>query len=252
MQADFGYYSTFSVGSDGKLHTIAKIRTDENTVFNNAFNYCTALKNVTFEGVIGQDINIRWSPLTADSIRSIIEHLSDTASGKTLTLSKKAVNNADFGGQAIRIDGTYAEVIRINPIINIDPEDIPEGGCIRYELVVDDNHYIETATWDNENYEDYHEDPNYWIVGLLDDREGYTSPNHRYVDGNCEIWFERYRDNGIPAIFGIRAVIVDANGNEVTGENLYNGVVEVEGKVSDATSWEALAASKPNWTISLV
>jgi hypothetical protein len=66
----------------------------EATVFLNSFD-CSRLENITFEGVIGSDIDFKLSTkLTEASIRSIIEHLSDTASGKTLTLSKVAVDNA--------------------------------------------------------------------------------------------------------------------------------------------------------------
>jgi hypothetical protein len=262
MQADFGYYTSF--GNCSKLHTIAKIRCDEATIFNNTFIRCSALKNIFFEGVIGQSISFQHSTkLSADSIKSIIEHLSDTASDKTLTLSKTAVEaaktNMEFDDQAIQVDGTYPSSvsIRINPL-NITPNDIPEGCRVKYELIVDDKHYIQTATWDQTNYGDIHQDPNYWCVGLWDydtnstTGQEYYTPNHRYTYSSPEIYFARYADNGVPAIFGIRAVIVDENGNEVTGENLYNGVVEVEGSVSDVGGFEALVASKPNWTISLV
>jgi hypothetical protein len=78
-----------------KLKTIRTLTVVEGTTFNNWFQNATAIENITFDGVIGQDINFQWSTkLTKDSITSIIEHLSNTASGKTLTLSKTAVNTA--------------------------------------------------------------------------------------------------------------------------------------------------------------
>ena len=56
---------------------------------------CAALKNITFEGVIGTSTNFQWSTkLTEASIRSIINALSTTTSGLTLTLSKQAVDDA--------------------------------------------------------------------------------------------------------------------------------------------------------------
>lgn len=90
----FKYYATFSWSK--KLHTIAKMRVAETTKYQSVFNGCSALENLTIEGVIGQDgFSVSdCKKLSADSIRNIIEHLSDTASGKTLTLSKTAVNNA--------------------------------------------------------------------------------------------------------------------------------------------------------------
>lgn len=71
----------------------------------NAFTNARALGNVTIEGVIATSIDIHWSPLSYDSIISIISHLSDTASGRTLTLSKAAVNKA-FETSAAANDGS--------------------------------------------------------------------------------------------------------------------------------------------------
>jgi hypothetical protein len=61
--------------------------------YSNTFYRCQALENITIEGEIGNDINFQWSTLlTEASIRSIVSHLSDAASGKTLTLSKTAAD----------------------------------------------------------------------------------------------------------------------------------------------------------------
>ena len=80
-----------------KLETIDKIilKDDGSQTCNaNVFQGLGKLKNITFEGVIGSDINFQWSTLlTKESITSIINALSDTT-GATLTLSKTAVNNA--------------------------------------------------------------------------------------------------------------------------------------------------------------
>lgn len=87
------------------LHTIEKIKVSEQCAFRNCFAYCYALENITFESEIGNDINFQWSTkLSKDSITSIINHLSDTASGKTLTLSLTAVSSA-FGASAMDWDG---------------------------------------------------------------------------------------------------------------------------------------------------
>lgn len=71
------------------------LKDDGSTTFVRWFNNCNALTTIAFEGVIGQNINFQWSTLlTRPSIESIVNHLSDTASGKTLTLSKLAADNA--------------------------------------------------------------------------------------------------------------------------------------------------------------
>lgn len=62
--------------------------------FMNAFNACYSLKEIRFEGVIGQDISFADCPLSRASIESIMAALSPTTSGKTLTLSAGAVSNA--------------------------------------------------------------------------------------------------------------------------------------------------------------
>ena len=66
--------------------------------FSIAFNNCSALTTVSITGEIGNDINFQWSKkLTRASIENIINHLSDNGSGKTLTLSKAAVDEAFRG-----------------------------------------------------------------------------------------------------------------------------------------------------------
>lgn len=78
------------------LQTIDKIILYENNTFNNVSFRCPSLVNVIFEGVIGQNgLNLQWSTkLSKASIESIINHLSTTTSGLTVTLSQEAVNNA--------------------------------------------------------------------------------------------------------------------------------------------------------------
>jgi hypothetical protein len=99
LSPSIGYAHTFAWCPN--LKTIAKITVDENTAYSNTFNNCFALENLTIEGVIGQDgFNVQWSTkLSKASIISIINALSTTASGKSVTLSKVAVESA-FGSTA--------------------------------------------------------------------------------------------------------------------------------------------------------
>jgi hypothetical protein len=76
------------------VETIDKLIVFEGLKYLSAFKGCTNLKSIVFEGVIGQDIDFQWSTLLSkESIENIIAHLSSNATGKTLTLSKTAVNN---------------------------------------------------------------------------------------------------------------------------------------------------------------
>ena len=63
------------------------------------FTNCTALKNITIEGVLSgrsgrTDPNFQWSPLTKASIKNVIDCLSDTSVEVTATFQKTAVNAA--------------------------------------------------------------------------------------------------------------------------------------------------------------
>lgn len=79
----FGYMDT--------LHTIEKLilKDDGSQTFSDTlFNSDYQLANIEIEGVIGNSLNMRHcKSLTKASARSIINHLSDTATGKMLTLS---------------------------------------------------------------------------------------------------------------------------------------------------------------------
>ena len=80
------------------LERIGFILKDDGTnLFGSTFYNCKALIDITFEGVIGNNINFQYSSLLSKaSILNIFEHLSSTVTGQTLTLSKTAVTNA-FG-----------------------------------------------------------------------------------------------------------------------------------------------------------
>lgn len=59
------------------------------------FASASSLTELTIEGCIGKSLNLQWSKLlTRDSIMSVINALSSTTSGLTLTLSQTAVSNA--------------------------------------------------------------------------------------------------------------------------------------------------------------
>ena len=72
------------------------LKNDGSQSFSSSFNNCISLENIVIEGVIGKSISFQHSPLSTASIVSIIEHLSDSVTGQTLTLNKSAVNTA-FG-----------------------------------------------------------------------------------------------------------------------------------------------------------
>ncbi len=74
------------------------IISSENTSYtaSSTFTYCSNLEELTVQGVIGRNgFDVQMSPkLSKASITSIINALSTTTSGLTVTLSQTAVNNA--------------------------------------------------------------------------------------------------------------------------------------------------------------
>ena len=76
------------------LHTIKKLTfneaIDSSRNFDDIFANDTSLANVEFAGVLKGNINFQWCPLTKASIESLFSILSDSASGKTVTLNQTA------------------------------------------------------------------------------------------------------------------------------------------------------------------
>lgn len=87
LQAAY-YYRTFY--KCPKLHTIAVLRFRPTSMIYDAFNSCTSLANIRIEGTIGQDgLNLQWSPLTRESLLSVLNALQDfsgTTTTRTITL----------------------------------------------------------------------------------------------------------------------------------------------------------------------
>ena len=91
-----GYYA-YAFNDCFRLHTIEILRVTKDCIFATAFRSCEALKDITIEGEIGFSFDLHWSPLlTKKSINSIVTHLSDTATGQTVTFKKAALKSA-FG-----------------------------------------------------------------------------------------------------------------------------------------------------------
>ena len=94
IQPEFSLVLTYSWCT--KLRKIAIVRVDENTKYDETFNYCYALEEVRFEGIIGQNgLNFQWSTkLSKASWQSIIGCLSTTTSGLSITGSLDSIKKA--------------------------------------------------------------------------------------------------------------------------------------------------------------
>ena len=95
--------------SCANLVTIRTITVSENTTYENWFVGDTKLVNLTIEGTIGQNgLNLSWSPLSKASLTSIVNALSTTTTGLTVTLRLAAVNTAFETAQG-SADGSSSE-----------------------------------------------------------------------------------------------------------------------------------------------
>ncbi len=76
--------------------TIDIFRVREDTTYTNVFIECNNLQNIVIEGTIGQTgLNFQWSTkLSKASITSVINALSSTTSGLTVTISETAKESA--------------------------------------------------------------------------------------------------------------------------------------------------------------
>jgi len=91
-----------------KLVTIDKLVVAANNAFVSIFQNCDALENLTVEGAIGvSGLNVQWSTkLSKVSIISVVNALSETTSGLSVTLSKIAVNNVFTTAEWATLAGT--------------------------------------------------------------------------------------------------------------------------------------------------
>jgi len=84
------------------------LKDDGSQTLTASFEAAQALKDITFEGTIGESIDFQSSPLSKASIKNIIEHLSGASTGKIVTF-KKSAKEAAFTGDE------WAELITQKP-----------------------------------------------------------------------------------------------------------------------------------------
>lgn len=100
---------SYCVYSCSSLKEIEKVIVTEKQTFPNSFLRSASLERVIFEGTIASTITLTGCKLLSkESVESIISCLSETATGKTLTLSLTAVNNA-FETSSGAADGSTSE-----------------------------------------------------------------------------------------------------------------------------------------------
>ena len=109
------------LGSNGKLHTIEKLILKDDgtqTISNELWFLPTGLVNITIEGKLGASVRCVAKGMTKKSMQSFISSLYEESVGKTLTLSKVAVDR-EFETAAGLDNGTssteWDEIINTKP-----------------------------------------------------------------------------------------------------------------------------------------
>lgn len=95
-------------GYGGGVEIIDKLIVSGKCSFGSTFYESIKLREITFEGTIGNKIDLHWSPLSKASILSTITALSDSTSGLTASFSLTAVNTA-FETSPAAADGSTSE-----------------------------------------------------------------------------------------------------------------------------------------------
>lgn len=100
------YYQSFSYCSN--LHTIERLPFEETITTDSAFARCEKLQNITIDGVIGRNISFSYSPLTVESMLSVITHLKDYS--ETTNAGKYTLTLKDTCKTLMAEQGTIAEL----------------------------------------------------------------------------------------------------------------------------------------------
>lgn len=88
--------------SSGALKTIEILRTNENTSFKDTFRLTLNLENITFEGVIGKNIDFKDCPLlTIESLNNIIDHLKEFPTENSANITLHADSKALLGTEGL-------------------------------------------------------------------------------------------------------------------------------------------------------
>lgn len=92
-----------------ELKRIIKLIFDGTTNVNNMLYYCIKLEELYAEGKLDLSLNVQHSPLNKASIISLVNVLSETAEGQTMTFNLAAVNKAFETSEGANDGSTSAE-----------------------------------------------------------------------------------------------------------------------------------------------
>ena len=235
-----GGSSTSVFNNASSLKTIRELTVAETTTFSSWFTNCTALKNLTLKGTIGQNgFDVHWSTkLTKASIESIISCLSADTNGLTVTLSKAAVDNAFDSKTAI----PFGFIFSYNPdwvhatVVDNGDGTVTINGSLEYDTEFDYGDPIGPFSAGS------------YIISVPEVNGGYIDFRCLDLDGN-KLTTEY--------ALGDKTWTLETDKDFVVKSCFYL----TEGEYTDrviafptikSNEYEALIATKPNWNINLL
>ena len=178
------------------------------------------------------DLDLQYSPLLSKaSIESIIGCLSDTATGKTLTLSRAAVEAAFPAKEEIPL---YPFSWSLPPVDGIDITDNGDGSFTINGKSNDNVIGFVLASVQVEEGKEYE-----MSLSVSDGSDVWLYNDYVSVDPNGSAAFTAASDGTSPLLF-----------ETIMGVE-YNNVI-VRPSFKKLVTWDSLVATKPNWTITLV
>jgi hypothetical protein len=224
-----------------KLEGVVLENLSDAATFTNTFTNCSSLVNLSVSGIIGKNgLNLQWSPkLSRDSIVSVVNALSPTTTGLTVTLSKTAVEAFDSEITAIPFGlTTDQDGANVTGVDNGDGT-ATFNGTIGYDTVF--VHGNATDVFSAGSYAISFHDANQFdfYVSLFD------------LDGNHIITYTAWNDahDGVVTFTVDKDFVMKASLYAMGPYTFNNEVITYPTIRPD---FETLKATKPNWTISLV
>ena len=219
------------------LRIIRKIIVDETTRFTTAFDNCTSLKELYIEGVIAQSgFDVHWSTkLNKASITSIINALSTTTTGLSITLSLAAVNKA-FGEELFQVvpntDTSGADIASTKYISKTTSGTIAGMAQIEGGKTYTISRNLSNKAW------------RYFFFDAEPLDTGALAISGEYLSASL-------LEKTITAPTNAKYLVIRA-AEGLTEEEMQNFEISVSSLGSTGTEWSTLAGTKSNWTINLV
>lgn len=219
-------------GCNGLIR-IPKIAVHEALTYNNTFTGCLNLEELGVEGVVGQDISFKdCVKLNKPSISNVMTVLSDTTTGKTLTLSQAAVEAAFPLEELLAFSNKIEERDGFRFVWNSDGRITLNGIADKDVTLV-----LETPPCEVES--------DIYTLSV----KGYTGDNCTYVVGSNYV---SSNAGGGGMSYPIEKGEVASIWITINQGTILNNAVITPSISHRAGGWGKLVNDKPNWTISLV